>query len=98
MLSGAFCFSHERNSQFSSSCSCERCWILDRSVSISCALSCFCSGGFLSAAQVMIDLHQATTQLKSSELSLFLPHEAKRKVSILSASCFSTMNLPRDLL
>src|SRR6266446_592696 len=27
--------------------------------------------------------------LKSSEFSLFLPHEAKRKVSILSASCFS---------
>ena len=33
MLSGAFCLSQERNSQFSSSCSCESCWILDRSVS-----------------------------------------------------------------
>src|SRR5438874_7514945 len=36
--------------------------------------------------------------LKSSEFSLFLPHEAKRKVSILSASCFSTMNFARELL
>src|SRR5207248_8583751 len=35
--------------------------------------------------------------LKSSEFSLFLPHEAKRKVSILSASCFSTMNFAREL-
>src|SRR5205085_5839289 len=37
-------------------------------------------------------------ELKSSEFSLFLPHEAKRKVSILSASCFSTMNFARELL
>ncbi|PYT72295.1 MAG: 3-oxoacyl-ACP reductase [Acidobacteria bacterium] len=27
-----------------------------------------------------------------------MPHEAKRKVSILSASCFSTMNFARELL
>jgi hypothetical protein len=32
--SGACCFSHDRNSQFSSSRSRESCWILDRSVSI----------------------------------------------------------------
>src|SRR6266513_430168 len=35
MLSGAFCLSQDRNSQFSSSCSCESRWILNRSVSIS---------------------------------------------------------------
>src|SRR5258708_7397426 len=34
ILSGACCFSHDRNSQFSSSRSRESCWILDRSVSI----------------------------------------------------------------
>src|ERR1700683_3730181 len=34
MLAGAYCFSHDRNFQFSSSCSCESCWILERSVSV----------------------------------------------------------------
>src|SRR6266550_6406961 len=41
--SGAYCFSHDRNSQFSLSCSCESCWIRDRSISIFGTLSCFCS-------------------------------------------------------
>src|SRR5580700_714395 len=43
MSSGACCFSHERNSQFSSSRSCESCWILDRSISIFGTVTCFCS-------------------------------------------------------
>src|ERR1700684_3205907 len=43
MSSGAYSFSHDRNFQFSSSCSCESCWILERSISIVGILACFCS-------------------------------------------------------
>src|SRR5882762_975000 len=54
--SGAFCFSHERNSQFSSSCSRERLWILDRSVSISGLLSSVRFDGFIPASLGMVPL------------------------------------------
>src|SRR5258706_1551007 len=43
MSSGAYCFSQDRNSQFSSSRSCESCCILDRSISIFGTLTYFCS-------------------------------------------------------
>src|ERR1700724_2941936 len=60
--SGAYCFSHERNSQFSSSCSRERPWILDRSVSISGLLSSVLFDGFIPASLGMVPLLPTTTR------------------------------------
>src|ERR1700730_4140266 len=60
--SGAYCFSHERNSQFSSSCSRERPWILDRSVSISGLLSSVLFGGFIPASLGMVPLLPTSTR------------------------------------
>ena len=70
MLSAALCCSHDRNSQFSSSCSSESCRILDRSVSISGTVIFFRFGVFhFQPREPVVDSCTGTAQVIVSGLA-----------------------------
>ena len=78
MLRGACCFNHDRNSQFSSSCSCESCWILDRSISVFITLRCF-RGGILTSRRLPAKRLHNNTRLHDHKRNYLKPRHGENR-------------------